>query len=392
MEPAGIYMHLPFCASRCSYCAFTTAPDQSATRQEYVQALAAEISRVARQGRQLGGMPLPPQHGRPVATIYLGGGTPSLLTQAQLEHLLAAVHQEFAVAADAEVTLEANPETVTPAAANGWRRLGVNRVSLGAQSFRDSVLRALDRQHDGRRIEAAMRELRAAGISQVSLDIIAGVQGDHLLDDLEQAMTLLPDHLSMYLLEVDAEEVGGVTRLARRVDAGRAQVPDEDWFAATYPRAVACLEAGGLPRYEISNFARPGCQSRHNLRYWRCQDVLGFGVAAHSQVAGERHGISRDLQAYLAAARCGQAPPAERDGVGAAERVAEAWILGLRLDEGISAREVALRTGTPEVPPPLDRLARVMAAGLLVQHGDRLRLTPRGVLLSNEVFQALLPA
>jgi oxygen-independent coproporphyrinogen-3 oxidase len=391
VEPAGIYLHLPFCASRCSYCAFTTVTDHQETRAEYCQSLAEEIRRVARHGRSMGGVTLPAQHGRRISTVYLGGGTPSLLTHAQMEQVLAAIHDHFILAEGAEVTLEANPETVTCQAAKVWRALGVNRVSLGAQSFRDPVLRALGRRHDGQRIGAALRQVRQAGIRQVSLDIIAGVQGDHLLDDLRQAAALAPDHLSMYLLELDEDEVGGVTNLARRVQAGRAHAPDEDWFAAVYPRAVEQLARAGLARYEISNFARPGCKSQHNLRYWRCQDVLGFGVASHSLVAGERHGITRDLSAYLAAVRGGKEPALERDSAGLDQRTAEAWILGLRLDEGVSVDEIVRRTGNRSALPPMKRLARAISAGLLVRQGDRLRLTARGVLLSNEVFQAFLP-
>lgn len=391
MEPAGIYLHLPFCAARCSYCAFTTVTDHQGTREEYVQSLAEEIRSVARHGRSRGGVTLPPQHGRRISTVFLGGGTPSLLTHAQMEHVLGAIHDHFVLQEGAEVTLEANPETVTREAAGGWQALGVTRVSLGAQSFRDSVLRALGRRHDGKRIGVALKRVREAGIGQVSLDIIAGVQGDHLLDDLRRATELEPDHLSMYLLELDEEEVGGVTSLARQVQAGRAHAPDEDWFADVYPRAVEQLARAGLARYEISNFAGPGCQSQHNLRYWRCQDVLGFGVSSHSLVAGKRHGVTRDLAAYLAAARRREDPPLERDPSGLEERTAEVWILGLRLDAGVSVAEVVRRSGNRHASPPMKRLERVISAGLLVRQGDRLRLTPRGVLLSNEVFQAFLP-
>lgn len=391
MKPIGIYLHLPFCASRCAYCAFMTVTDHKDTRAEYVAALAAEIRRVARHGRNTGGVRLPAQQGRRISTVYLGGGTPSLLTSEQLEQVLAAIHDHFVLENDAEVTLEANPETVTLQAARSWQALGVNRVSLGAQSFRDDVLRALGRRHDARQIGIALKRVRQAGIDQVSLDIIAGVQGDWLLDDLRQATILEPDHLSMYLLELAEDEVGGVTSLARRVQSGRAHAPDDDWFAAVYPRAVEQLAGAGLARYEISNFARPGCQSRHNLRYWHCQDVMGFGVASHSLLSGERHGVSRDLAAYLDAARRGEEPSLERDPAGPPERTAEAWILGLRLDTGVSVAEVVRRTGNPLALPPMDRLQRVISAGLLFRQGDRLRLTPRGVLLSNEVFQAFLP-
>jgi len=384
----GLYLHLPFCRSGCSYCAFTTVPYDAGGQAEYVDALCREIRQVARHGRQAGDLNLPPQGGRQVNTVFLGGGTPSLLTIPQMQAVMATMQAEFSFNRRAEITLEANPETVTSAAAAGWARLGINRLSLGAQSFRDDVLRQLGRRHDADGTRAAVTAARAAGLQEVSLDIIAGVQGAALMEDLEDALALAPDHLSMYLLEVDEEEVGGVTHLARSAARGQAQVPDDEWFAQAYPRAVSRLAAAGLQRYEISNFARAGHASRHNLRYWRCQEVLGFGVAAHSLVGGHRHGVAVDLEDYLAAAGT---PALECDTGGEPERIAEAWILGLRLERGVTAREVAMRTGCSAVELPAERLQPVMDAGLLRRTGDRLKLTGRGILLSNEVFQLFLP-
>jgi len=329
-----------------------------------------------------------PQGGRRVDTIFLGGGTPSLMTPAQMKALMESMKSEFDVSQGAEITLEANPETVNTAAATTWADLGINRLSIGAQSFQDGVLKQLGRRHDSGSTRAAVEAARAGGVPAISLDIIAGVQGTALMADLDEALALAPEHVSMYLLEVDEEEVGGVTNLARRAARGQATVPDDDWFATIYPRAVARLAGAGLQRYEISNFARIGSASRHNLRYWRCQEVLGFGVAAHSLVNGHRHGVAGDLQAYLDS---GGVPPVTCDEGGMAERIAEAWILGLRLDRGVTAREVSVRTGYDQVELSEEKVQPLMEGGLMRRRGERLFLTERGILLSNEVFQVFLP-
>jgi oxygen-independent coproporphyrinogen-3 oxidase len=384
----GLYLHLPFCRSRCSYCAFYTVPWESAGQGEYVSALCREIRQVARSGRRGENLQLTPQGGRKVDTIFLGGGTPSLMTSSQMQAVMETLQAEFHVSPGAEITLEANPETVTVSAAATWAALGINRLSVGAQSFQDEVLRQLGRRHDAGGTRAAVKAARAGGIPAISLDIIAGVQGAALMMDIKAALELAPDHLSMYLLEVDEEEVGGVTHLARRAARGQATIPDDEWFASAYPEAVANLAGAGLHRYEISNFARPGHASRHNLRYWRCQEVIGFGVAAHSLVNGHRHGIAGDLGAYL---KSDGVPPVNCDEGGQEERIAEAWILGLRLDRGVTAREVQVRTGCDQVRLPARKVQPMIDAGLMLRRGERLYLTERGVLLSNEVFQIFLP-
>jgi oxygen-independent coproporphyrinogen-3 oxidase len=383
----GLYLHLPFCRARCSYCAFVTASDDESRRARYVDVLSLEIAGVARRGRQTEGLALPPQGGRELSTIYLGGGTPSLLTVEQLAAVLAAVRRSFRPAVNAEITLEANHETVTARSAASWRRLGVTRVSLGAQTFQDDVLRSLGRRHLAADVGRAVALLRRHGPPELSLDLIAGVNPASLDRDVAEAIALAPDHLSLYLLEVDELEVGGVTPLARQAARGQRQVPDEDWFADAYAGAVRSLAAAGLARYEISNFARPGRACRHNLRYWRMQEVLGCGVASHSLMAGCRHGVTVSLEDYMTA---GGSPPLTVDRVTDQERAAEAWILGLRLDQGITAGEAASRSATA-LPPPLAALEEMRDAGLLDYREGRWRLTGRGVLLSNEVFARLLP-
>ncbi len=384
--PLGVYLHVPFCVARCSYCAFYTVADDEARHAAYVTALLEEIQEVAERGRQAGGWRLPPQGGRPLDTVYLGGGTPSLLPAPALGRVLAGLDRAFGLLDGAELTLEANPETVTAAAARSWRAAGINRISLGAQTFDDRVLRSLGRRHGAAEIRAAVSSLRHAGFDNVSLDLIAGVHAEGLAADLEEAARLEPEHLSLYLLELDELEVGGVTPLAGRAERGVWCAPGEDWYADAYPRAVEFLALQGLARYEISNFARPGRACRHNLRYWRGEEVLGLGVAAHSFVAGRRFATPPDLQAYLLGRPAGVLDPG-----GAEERAAEAFFMGLRLDEGVDPAAILARwcvTLPPERRRRLDALAR---AGLLTLEPGRWRLTGKGVLLSNEVFQAFLP-
>jgi oxygen-independent coproporphyrinogen-3 oxidase len=291
----------------------------------------------------------------------------------------------------AEVTLEANPETVSPGAAESWMEAGVSRVSLGAQTFRNSTLTGLGRLHDAAAIRSAVARLRQAGCDNLSLDLIAGVDTHGFDADLEEACDLEPEHLSAYLLELDEAEVGGMTPLARRATAGRWCGPGEDWYAEAYPRAVERLSARGLTRYEICNFARPGRACRHNLKYWHSQEVLGFGPSAHSLMGGRRHAVTGDLGGYQAALDEGGQPATEMDEGGKEERAAEALFLGLRLAEGIDPVQVSERAGVPLGERRWQELQRLAEAGLLEWAGPRLRLTLRGVLLSNEVFQTVLP-
>ncbi|MFQ5669744.1 MAG: radical SAM family heme chaperone HemW [Acidobacteriota bacterium] len=388
----GLYLHVPFCRCRCTYCAFFTRPaGEPQHRRAYVDALAREIRHVAETGRDLGHARLPPQEGRVVDTIYIGGGTPSLLAPEQLRFLLLGIQDRFSVAPGAEVTLEANPETVTAAAADGWIAAGFNRVSLGAQTFDSSTLQALGRRHGPDTIVGAARSLRRAGLGNLSLDLIAGVNPGSWREDLERACALEPEHLSLYLLEVDQEETGSRTLLARQIERGQARVPEADWYADAYPEAVEILRSRGLERYEICNFSRPGHESRHNLKYWQNQDVLGFGPAASSLCDGVRFMVAADLGAYMKALEADAEPAVRVDAVDAPTRAAELFILGLRLERGINLEEMEARAGSRLRTGQRRALQRLARAGLLDREGDRLRLTTRGMLLSNEVFQAFLP-
>ena len=382
----GIYAHVPFCQARCSYCAFYTLADRGdEERRQFAAALGRACEHVALQGQP----PLiPPLGGRHVDSVYLGGGTPSLLAPADLAALLDRLRDRFDLTPDVEITLEANPETVTPEAARAWMESGINRVSLGAQTFDANVLKYLGREHGPDTIGRAVAMLRGAGCGNLSLDLIAGVNPPGLESDLEQACALEPDHLSVYLLELTAEEVGGRTALAAQAARGAWPAPDEDWFATAYPLLVRRLAAAGLGRYEISNFARPGHACRHNLKYWRCQEVVGLGPAAHTLLGGRRFATRPDLSSWMVSVqRDGTAALVEDTGI---DPTAEALMLGLRLDEGVSWAEVGARAGMPPRGAQRRAIAALGEEGLLRERGDRLQLTMRGVLLSNEVFERLL--
>lgn len=387
----GVYVHIPFCRARCSYCAFYTVSHDESHLTSFADALVLEMERTAAAGRVVDGVRVPSPAHRVVDTIYIGGGTPSLVPPDHLERALAVLRSCFDVREDAEITLEANPETVTPDSAAAWRRLGFGRVSLGAQTFSDQVLARVGRRHEARTITDAVDFLRRYGPEIVSLDLIAGLEPATFLSDLRSACMLMPDHLSVYLLEVDEAETGRPTGLSRQVDSGWTTVPEDDWYADVWPRAVELLQDHGLHRYEVCNFARPGRECRHNLKYWLCREVIGFGPSAHSLVGDVRYANDPDWTAWAAALRRGSAPPGRVDSRSPAQVAAERAILGLRLRQGVPNADLArwlvdARPGCGE--RTLDELATL---GLVENHRDRTRLTDRGVLLSNEIFERFLP-
>ena len=376
----GLYVHVPFCEARCSYCAFATWTDRAEQASAYFDALAGEVERRCA--------------GRELDTIYFGGGTPSLVDPKHLRAVLDRLRAVATITPGAEVTLEANPESVDALRAEAWRAAGFNRVSLGVQSFDARVLEAAGRLHGPEGPGRAVRELRAAGFANLSLDLIAGLPhetSEILRDSRLRALELLPQHLSLYLLELD--EAGKMSPLAASVRAGRAVVASDDELATRYEEAREDIEAAGLPAYEISNFARPGFESRHNLKYWRCEPVLAAGVSAHWMVDGVRRFNLAGFEAWLAAAAehgDGESPTSREQGP--ADLAQESLMLGLRLAEGVDVDALdARRPGTRARFE--DVLARHVDAGLLaLGAGGRLRLTLRGALLSNEVFQDIVAA
>ncbi len=367
----GMYIHLPFCASRCAYCTFVTSTDL-AMMPRTVKALCGELELLGRLG------------GRPLATLYLGGGTPSLVPEEQLAAIFAALGRSFPRAAGAEVTLEANPDDVTADRARAWAALGINRVSVGVQAFDDRVLGLLNRRHSAAQAREAVEVLMRAGFG-VSLDLMLGLPGlseRELGSTLEEVVRLRPGHVSVYLLEMDKPHA--LVRLAaRRPDL----FPDSDAAAAQYLAAGRALVRAGYRHYEISNFALAGEQARHNLRYWRRRPVLAAGLAAHGHSGRRRWANVDDLHEYIESVEAGRFPRAWGRRLGPEEAVKERVMLGLRLARGVESRVLqACREAAPEFGR---RLEDFVALGLARTTGGRVRLTPRGWLLSNELLAAL---
>lgn len=373
--PFGIYVHVPFCATRCGYCDFNTytAGELGSTTGPgaYVAAACAEI----RQARAaLGDAALP------VETVFFGGGTPTLLSAAQLSAILAEIRTDFGIAEDAEITTEANPETVTPALLEALLAGGFTRISLGMQSAAPQVLATLDRVHSPGRAVAAARQARAAGFSQISLDLIYGTPGERAEDwraSLAAALSADPTHVSAYALVVEDG-----TALARKVQRGEIRGPDDDVLADRYVVADDLLSAAGLPWYEVSNWGAP---CRHNLAYWRSNDWWGIGPGAHSHVGGTRWWNVRHPATYARAIDQGRSPAQARERLDEATRQTERVLLGTRLAEGHPV---------DDLPPGADRAALQLARDGLLDAAQlrRARLIPtrRGRLLADVVVRALL--
>ncbi len=378
-RPFGFYVHVPFCAVRCGYCDFNTYTVEElggapgASRASYAAAAIDEV-RLAR--RVLGDVDLP------VETVFLGGGTPTLLPADDLAGVLAAIRGEFGLVAGAEVTTEANPDSVTPESLARLRDAGFTRVSFGMQSAVPRVLATLDRTHDPLRVPEAVRWAREAGFEQVSLDLIYGTPGESAEDwqeSLDSALACEPDHVSAYALIVEDG-----TALARRVRRGEVAMPDDDDLADKYLAADAALTAAGLGWYEVSNWARDdAARCRHNLLYWTGADWWGVGPGAHSHVGGTRWWNVRHPAAYADRLQAGTSPAHAREVLDTETRRVERVLLELRLADGLE-RGVLDPVAQAAVPGLEER-------GLLVVTGERLVLTPTGRLLADGVVRDLLP-
>ncbi|MBI2773781.1 MAG: radical SAM family heme chaperone HemW [Chloroflexi bacterium] len=385
MRGISLYVHIPFCAARCPYCDFATAPATSALRARYLDALVAEI---AREGALLG---------RPrVRTIYVGGGTPSLLEPDEVGRLARALAEAFTVR-PREVTVEANPATLDRARLEAWRAFGVTRLSLGAQSFSGRGLRALGRTHQPDDVAPAVDAGRSVGL-RVSLDLIFGWPGQTPAEwraDLGAAISLGVDHLSCYPLELELTREdavanwpgGGWPTLARWRAATAATQPDDRAIAVLYAMAHRHLARAGYRHYEIANWARPGSRSLHNAVYWRSGEWLGVGAGAHSHLAGARSHQPAALPAYIERVERALGRIADAAGDPAAEEA----MLRLRLDTGIDIGRSAARWGTPASARIRGALVTSARRGLIRWSGERATLTPRGRILANEVFVRLLP-
>ena len=402
MSRAGIYIHVPFCRARCSYCDFATGAYEDALADRYVRAVAREIESfdlresradVDDSRREIDDLAVAEVDNgadTEVDTIYFGGGTPSLLTPAQLSRILDAVRRRFDVAADAEVTMEMNPGTVTPEDLRAFREEGINRASFGAQTFDDRELKRLGRTHTADDTRRTLALLHEAGFANVSFDLIAGLPEQTLeawACNLDEALALRPEHLSLYLLEVHEG-----TPLAEQIRQGRYAAPDPDLAAEMYRALVERTRDAGYEQYEISNFCLPGRESRHNMKYWTGAPYFGFGCSAHSfDGRALRWSNERDTRAYVSLIEEKGNAVVSREELDARDRSAEALFLGLRLlTRGVNLSEHRARFQRDVRADYAEDIARFDEAGLIELEGDVLRLTPTGALLSNEVFAAFI--
>ncbi|HKO45696.1 MAG TPA: radical SAM family heme chaperone HemW [Pyrinomonadaceae bacterium] len=378
MNPAGIYIHIPFCRSRCSYCDFATGIYNVDTAERYVAAVAQEIDSFAGSST--------PAH---IDSIYFGGGTPSLLTSSQLRLLLESIHRRFQVAEDVEVSLEMNPGTVTEDTLAAFRRLGVNRASFGAQTFNDYELARLGRSHTAQQTRETFRQLRNTGFDNVSFDLIAGLPGQTVEEwqrNIDEALSLRPEHLSFYLLEVHEG-----TPLANHIRTGLQPTPNEELAAEMYELMLDQAAAAGYTHYEISNLCLPGHESRHNTKYWTGAPYFGFGCSAHSyDGVAKRWANERDVNSYVELMAAGISPMVERRELNEDDRQSEAVFLGLRMMDGYNVREYRDRFGVDLIEQHREDLKRFYDAGLIELNNDVLKLTRSGALLSNEVFAAFV--
>jgi oxygen-independent coproporphyrinogen-3 oxidase len=388
MKRLGIYVQVPFCQTRCTYCNFHTGVVSAARFAPYVDAVGAEIA-----GHealyQAAGICLPAGLSDAVVdTIYVGGGTPSLLDAGHLRRIVDAVRDHF-VADLTEVTLEADPETVTEEKAAGWIAAGINRISFGVQSFCDAELQAAGRMHRRTDVYRAAGILRGAGITNISFDLIAGLPKqtrETWQGSLNALVELAPEHVSVYLLEVDeGSRLGAeILRSGNRYSAG--DVPADDEMAEFYETACAVLARTGYEHYEISNWGRPGFASRHNLKYWRREPYLGFGAGAHSFSGTERWANAHDAAAYVGAITAGRLPVEQVEKLTAESALEEELFLGLRQLGGIDVGRIEREYGV-ELASRFDPLA---SAGLVEREGSVVRLAPGRVSVSNEVFVELM--
>jgi oxygen-independent coproporphyrinogen III oxidase len=400
--PVGIYISVPFCKAKCTFCNFASGVFGAERMQQYVDRLCEEM-----RGAHAAAQRIEASLSRTLDTIYFGGGTPSLLSAQQFQQIFQHLRGEFDLAGDAEVTLECAPGQLSSETLEELLRQGMNRISFGVQSFVDRETAAVGRLHTEQQCEAELARVRAAGVHEINVDLIAGLPHQTAQSwrySVEQAIASGAPHISVYLLEVDDESRLGREMLEQGTRYSAAAVPSEDETAEWYQQACAAFHAAGVHQYEISNFARPGHRSRHNLKYWQRQPYIGFGLDAHSMLtAGDealRFANTSDLDEYLGNAvattpfrlleSAQKAAPHEVDIVGRNEAFKESLFLGLRLNEGIDLNTLRGQFGDAMLHDAMPALLEVRDAGLLELTSDRMRLTSHGRLVSNEVFSRLL--
>lgn len=376
-KPLGLYIHVPFCKQKCIYCDFYSLPHQESRMDDYTAAVCAHLTETA-----------PFAAGHCVDTVYIGGGTPTYLGPDRLGKILKTVHKKYRVAKDAEITLEANPDSAGDwKALRALRRAGVNRVSLGMQSACDAELSAIGRVHTQAQTAAAVEAVRRAGIKNLSLDLIYGLPDqtpERWQENLSAAVALEPEHLSCYGLKVEEG-----TPLFQRREA--YNLPGDDAQADMYLYTVEFLERMGYVQYEISNFARPGMESRHNLKYWHLDEYAGFGPGAHSDFGGVRYAYARDLDAYIRGVATGAPMLSESERIPPLDRDTEYVMLGLRLREGLDPKEFERRFRR-RFNCFVPFLEQCRQNGYACEEEGRWHLTPKGFLVSNQIIGGMLDA
>ncbi len=367
--PFGLYVHVPFCASKCRYCDFYSFAGKESQMDDYVRA-------VARCGAEFA----PQFAGRTADTVYFGGGTPSLIGGARLERMLCALHSQFSIAPDAEITVECNPDSMTQDLLHVLRRAGVNRLSVGVQSAQDDELRLLGRRHTFAQAQDAIRRAQDAGFDNISLDLMYGLPGQtqaRFMQSVEAVLDLQPAHLSCYSLKLEPGTPMGQENPV---------LPDDDAQADLYLALCGRLRRAGFDHYEISNWARPGRASRHNSRYWTLSDYLGLGPGAHSYLAGRRFFYPASLAAF-----CGDAQPVQEDAVPGFAPHGEYLMLRLRTADGVDTADFARRFGR-SFAPYAAHLRALEKPGLAARTPSGWRLTEAGFLVSNLIINDVLGA
>ena len=374
MNKVGIYIHIPFCLPKCLYCDFCSFPGvDDITKGKYVEALKRELRSYAQA-----------LEGYVVDTIYFGGGTPSLLEVGQTEQLLNTIKEIATVDPQVEITSEVNPATADEAKLRAWRAMGINRLSVGVQSFVDAELKQLGRRHTAKEAEEFLLLAKACGFDNLSLDLMYAIPWQtqkSFAYTLSRAISLSPTHISAYSLKI--EEGTPFATLQEGLD-----LPDEDTEVALYEMCIDTLQKAGYYQYEISNYAYPNYESRHNLRYWKMSPYIGVGVAAHSYFEGKRYGNDRDMAAYLTRSFCGV--PQDVEGSDRDTRMYETVMLGLRLQGGISEKEFQNTFGVGFFETYGEKVTPLLKTGLITYDGERTALTPKGMYVSLAILSQIL--
>jgi oxygen-independent coproporphyrinogen III oxidase len=373
----SLYVHIPFCVKKCLYCGFYSTQYTPALSDAYLSALEVEAASYQEAFA-----------GREFDTVYLGGGTPTTLTSAQFERLCTILRDHFSLSASAEITTEANPNTLDVHALDCMRANGVNRLSIGVQSFSDDVLRTLGRSHTAGQAQDAVKLARKAGFTNIGLDLIYGVPGqtfEQVTQTLRKAMELGPQHLSAYGLSLDRGSF-----FSQEAEAGRLCLPDDDVVAPMYERIVSTLTAAGYGHYEISNFSRPGHECRHNLNYWERGEYLGLGPAAWSFISGKRYGNVSPVDEYCDRLRKGISPIADTENIDALQSAAETVLLGLRTERGVDLGRFEREHGSLALASVTKNIDVLRDNGLITLSAGRVQLTDRGKLLADKVIERLV--